>query len=97
MRYQVEWKSDDYGINETTSIQTGRRGADTEQASPTPKCGEKKKFKKDISGAKSTSPTPGTPAQGSSARKISLHNFWLQKSMGIELVEETAGAPSSFS
>ena len=31
-------------------------------------------------------PIPGTP-----------HNFWLQKSAGIELVEETAGAPSSSS
>ena len=29
------------------------------------------------------------PAQGSSARKISSHNFWLQKPAGIELVEET--------
>ena len=35
------------------------------------------------------------PAQDSSARKISPHNFWLQKPMGIELVEEAAGAQSS--
>ena len=29
--------------------------------------------------------------QGSSARKISPHNFWLQKPVRIELGEETAG------
>ena len=29
---QVEWKSDKYGIKETTSIQTGRRGTDVEWA-----------------------------------------------------------------
>ena len=32
--------------------------------------------------------------QGSSVRKISPHNFWLQKPVGIEPVAETAGAPS---
>ena len=37
------------------------------------------------------------PAQDSSARKISPHNFWLQKPAGIESVEETAGTPSSSS
>ena len=37
------------------------------------------------------------PAQGSNAKKISPHNFWLQKSVGIESVEETAGALSNFS
>ena len=42
-------------------------------------------------GARSPSPTPGPPAQDSSARKISPHNFWLQKPVGIESVEETAG------
>ena len=34
--------------------------------------------------------------QGSRAR-IDPHNFWLQKPVGIELVEETSGAPSSSS
>ena len=29
---------------------------------------------------RSPSPTPGLAAQGSSARKISPHNFWLQNS-----------------
>ena len=37
------------------------------------------------------------PAQSSAARKISPNNFWLQKLVGIELVEETSGAPSSSS
>ena len=32
VRNQVEWKSDNYGIKETTSIQTSRRGGDTEWA-----------------------------------------------------------------
>ena len=35
IRNQVEWKSDNYRIEEITSIQTGRRGADTEWAGPT--------------------------------------------------------------
>ena len=48
-------------------------------------------------GAKSPSLTPGFPAQGSSARKISSHNFWLEKAVGIELVKEASGAPNSFS
>ena len=33
------WKCDNYGIKETTSIQTGRRGTDTERAGPTSTCG----------------------------------------------------------
>ena len=33
-RNQVEWKCDNYGIKETTSVQTGRRDRDTEQAGP---------------------------------------------------------------
>ena len=32
----VEWKSDNYGIEETISIQTGRRGADAEGAGTAP-------------------------------------------------------------
>ena len=41
--------------------------------------------------------TPGHPAQCSSARKISSHNFWLHKPVRIEIMEETSGAPSSSS
>ena len=33
----------------------------------------------DISEVRTPSPTPVPLAQGSSARKISTHNFWLQK------------------
>ena len=49
------------------------------------------------SGMKCPSSTAGPQAQGSSARKTSPHNLWLQKPEGIESVEETAGAPSSSS
>ena len=34
---RVEWKSDNYGIEETTSIQTGRRGTGMEQDGLSPK------------------------------------------------------------
>ena len=37
------------------------------------------------------------PDQGSNARKINPHNFWLQKPVEIESVEEAAGVPSSSS
>ena len=46
-------------------------------------------------GNKESQPHTRTPSQGSSARKISPHNFWLQKPVGIESLEETSGAPSS--
>ena len=39
VRNQVEWKSDNYGIKETTSIQTSRRGGDMEWPGPTSTCG----------------------------------------------------------
>ena len=93
----VEWKSDNYRIKETIFIQTSRRGADTEWVVPLSHVVDKNSGGMDILGAKSPRPTPGPPAQDSRARKISPHNFWLQKPVGIESVEETAGAPSSFS
>ena len=37
------------------------------------------------------------PAQVSSSRKISPHNFWLQNQAGIDSVEETARVQSSSS
>ena len=55
------------------------------------------KFERDIMGVRSPRPAPGPPAQDSSARKISPHNFWLQKPVGIESVEKAAGAISSSS
>ena len=96
VRNRVEWKSDNYRVKETTSIETGRRGADTEWADLSPMCGGWK-FGRVISGESRPRPTPGPPAQGSSARKISPLNFWLQKPVDIELVKETTGAPSSSS
>ena len=69
-----------YGIKETTSIQTGRRGGQAEQAGHVSICGGRK-FGRDILGARS--PTPGPKAQESSARKISPHNFWLRKPEGL--------------
>ena len=35
------------------------------------------KIRRDILGVRYPSPTPDHPAQGSSARKIRPHNFWL--------------------
>ena len=52
---------------------------------------------RDILGMRSPSPTTGPPAQGTSARKIRPPYFWLQKPVGIELMEETSGVPSSSS
>ena len=95
MRNQVESKSDNHGIKETTSTQTCRRGVDVEQAGPTSACGQK--FRRDILGARSPSATTGPPAQGSSARKISPYKSWLQKLVRNESMEETSGAPSSSS
>ena len=46
-------------------------------------------------GQEVAAPTLGPPAQGSSARKISPYNFWLQKLVVIESVEETSG-PKQF-
>ena len=34
VRNQVEWKSDNYGIKETTPFQTGRKGREVEWADP---------------------------------------------------------------
>ena len=80
IRNRDEWKSDNYGIEENTSILTGRRGTDMERAGLTPmwiKIQEPR-------------PTSDPPTQDSSARKISPYNFWLQKPVGIESVEEAA-------
>ena len=47
--------------------------------------------------SKESQPYTRPLAQGSSARKVSPHNFWLQKLAGIESVEETSGPPNSSS
>ena len=96
----MEWKSDNYRIFKTTPIQTGKRGADVERAGPSPivvhKLGGRISREQRVSVLPQLK-VPGTSAQGSSSRKISSHNFWLHKPVGIELVEETAGAPSNSS
>ena len=86
-------KSDNYGIKETTSIQTGRRGADKEWAGPTSVW--IKIWEGYLRSEESQPHTRPAPAQGSSARKVNPHNFWLQKPLGVESVEKTSGAPSS--
>ena len=72
----VDWKSNNYGIKETTSIHTGKKDTDMERAGLTHMCGGQK-LRMDTSRARSPSPTADLPAQGSSARKISPHNFWV--------------------
>ena len=65
-----------------------------EQADPTPMW---TKIREGYLQSEESRPIPGPPAQGSSVRKLSPHNFRLRKPVGIELVEEAAGAPSSYS
>ena len=67
-----------------------------EQADSTSTCG-RQKFGRGISGVRSPSPTPEPPDEGSSARKISPHNPWLQKPVEIESGEETSRVPSTYS
>ena len=49
------------------------------------------KIRRDISQLRDPSPIPDHTAPGSSARKISPHNFWLLKPVGVGVAEETAG------
>ena len=49
------------------------------------------KIRRDTSGARDPSPTQDHPAQGSSARKISPHNFWGQKPGGVGEVGRNCG------
>ena len=88
-------KFDNYRIKETTSIHTGRRGGGGKQVGHIPTCG-RWKFRRDISGARSPSPTPGPPAQGSNARKISPHNFWMQKNSGDWVSRRHFWSPKQF-
>ena len=83
-----------YGTEETTSMQTSRRTWMWNRLAPHPRG---QKFGRDISAAQSPRPTPGPPAQDSSARKISPYNFWLRKPADIESVQKAAGALSNSS
>ena len=64
-------KSDNYGIEETTSIQTGRRSADAEWAGSTPM--QRKIWEVYLMSEESQTHTR-PPAQDSSDRKVSPHN-----------------------
>ena len=66
-----------------------------EQAGPTSTWGGQK-FRRDILGVRSPSPTLGPRTQGSSPRKISPQNFWLQKPVRIESVEKNFWRPKQF-
>ena len=56
-----------------------------------------RKIGKDTSGVSDPSPRPAHTAQGSSARKISPHHFWMQKQVEVAAVEESAGFSGDFS
>ena len=51
------------------------------------------KIGRDTLGVSDPSPRPDGTAPSSSARKINLHNFWLQKPVGVGEAGETAGFP----
>ena len=85
-RNRDEWKSDNCGIKETISIQNGNRRGDPERASPTHTWVIK--IQEDHLWSEGSQPHTRPRAQGSSAWKISPHNFWLQKPVEIESVEE---------
>ena len=87
VRNQVERKSDNYGMKETTSIQTGRRGTDAQWAGHTP--GVVNKNSEGYLRSEESQTHTRPPSPGSSARKISPHIFWLQTPAGIESMEET--------
>ena len=74
----VVWKSDNQGIKEAIFAQKDRRGGDAEthrRGVPQPHVVDKNQ--EGYLDTRDPSSTPDHPAQGSSARKISLHNFWL--------------------
>ena len=49
------------------------------------------KIGRDTMGVSDPSPRSDHTAQGSSARKIKPHTFWLQNPVRVAVVEETAG------
>ena len=84
---QAIQKSDNQGFKEATFIQTGKRGRDAKtQGEVRRGAGRWRgmemqnrwvKIRRNTSGVRDPSPRPDHPAQGSSTRKISPHNFWL--------------------
>ena len=65
-----------------------------EQGDPSPTC---IKIWEGYLGSQESQTHTKPPAQDPSARKLSLHNYWLGNPAGIESVEEVAGALSSSS
>ena len=67
VRNGLEWKSDNYGIKEITSIQTGRRGGDVERADPTSTWGWRKLQERHVVSEESQphnrTPSPGFQGQ----------------------------------
>ena len=55
------------------------------------------KIQKGYLGSEEYQPHTRAPSPGFSDRKIIPHNFWLQKPVGVELVEEASRVPSSSS
>ena len=47
-------------------------------------------------GVSDPGPRPDHTAQGSSARKINPHKFWLKKTVGVGATEETEGFSGNF-
>ena len=80
-------KSDNYRTKETTSIQKGKKLSDTEQAGPQTHMGWIK-IQEEYLGSEESQTHIRPLAQDSSARKISLYNFWLHKPAGLESVEK---------
>ena len=102
IRNWVEWKSENYKIKLNRNLTTtelkkpypSRQVGGTQASNrlvPHPHVVDK------ISKGISQEWEDPAPHQGSSARKLSPQNFWLQKPVGTELVEETARAPSNSS
>ena len=87
-------KSDNYGIKETMSIQTVG-GVQTWNGLDCTLLWCIKIWEGYL-GSKESQPHTRSPAQGYSARKVSPHNFWLQKPTGIESVGKNHWSPSQF-
>ena len=84
-----------YGIKETTSIQTDRTGGDAEQAGPTLMHMWWIKIQEGCFGSEESQPYTRLPSQEFQCQEDKSHNFCLQKPVGIELVEEIIEVPSN--
>ena len=94
---QTVWKSNNQGFK-ATFFQIDRRVGDAETQRGMERWQDGWfhiqvwiKTGRNTSRTSDTSPRPDYLAQGSCTRMISSHNFWLQKPVVVEAVEETAG------